>query len=62
MKVFVFEDDEQQKQRILKELEGRDYRIYFFPGSTAIFEVLTFNPDIIIQDYPGNKVINCYRW
>lgn len=62
MKVFVLEDDEHQKKQILKDLKDRNYRIHFFPRSTAIFEILTFSPDIIIQDYLGNKVINCYQW
>jgi hypothetical protein len=62
LKVFIQEDDKNMQKKIAKELQQYDYQINFFPKSESAFYLLNFNPDILIQDYKENKVVNCYQW
>ncbi len=63
LKVFIQEDDKAMKEKISEELKNSNYVISFFSKSDySAFELLNFNPDIIIQDYKKNKVVNCYQW
>ena len=62
LKVFIQEDDKNRQKKIAKELQQYDYQISFFPKSESAFDLLNFNPDILIQDYEKNKIVNCYQW
>jgi hypothetical protein len=61
-KVFVQEDDLEMQKKIAKELQPYNYRISFFSKSESTFDLLNFNPDILIQDYTKNKVVNYHEW
>ena len=60
-KVFILEDDKAMQKQIAEELKESNYRIHFFSKSDSIFDLMKFSPDILIQDYKSNKVINCYE-
>ncbi|MBX9850687.1 MAG: hypothetical protein K2X86_02905 [Cytophagaceae bacterium] len=60
-KVFILEDDKAMQKQIAEELKERNYRIHFFSKRDSIFDLMKFSPDILIQDYKNNKVINCYE-
>ncbi|MBC7451831.1 MAG: hypothetical protein H7259_10115 [Cytophagales bacterium] len=62
LKVIVMEDDRNNINTIAKELSNENYRLHFFSKDNSIFDLLEFNPDILIQDYFKNKVINCHEW
>ena len=62
LRVFIQEDDKVMQKKIAKELQQYDYQIKFFSKSESAFYLLNFNPDILIQDYKKNKVVNCYQW
>lgn len=62
LKVFILEDEEPIKEKITEDLKGFNYRIYFFSKSESVFDLLKFNPDILIQDYYKNKIINVHEW
>ncbi|HXA01425.1 MAG TPA: hypothetical protein VNW99_05515 [Cytophagaceae bacterium] len=61
-KVFIQEDDLVMQKKIARELKPLNYRISFFSKSESTFDLLNFNPDILIQDYAKNKVVNYYEW
>ena len=62
MKVFIQEDDKLLQKRIAEDLKEYNYKLHFFSKDDSVFDLLKFNPDILIQDYYKNKVINCYQW
>ncbi|MBX9851635.1 MAG: hypothetical protein K2X86_07725 [Cytophagaceae bacterium] len=62
VKVFIQEDDLVMQKKIAEELEPYNYRISFFSKDEPTFDLLSLNPDILIQDYAQNKVINFYEW
>jgi hypothetical protein len=61
-KVFVQEDDKNVQKQIAEELKGNNYIISFFSKSDCTFDLLNFNPDILIQDYKKNKIVHCHEW
>jgi len=62
LKVFVMEDDRARINTIEKELSNENYRLHFFSKDDSVFDLLSFNPDILIQDYFTNKVTKCHEW
>ena len=61
-KVFIMEDDKRMQKKIAEELKENNYQIHFFSKSESVFDLFNFSPDILIQDYENNKIINCYEW
>ncbi len=61
-KVFIQEDDKGLQKKIAEELKDNNYDISFFSKSESAFDLLNFNPDILIQDYKTNKIVHCHRW
>ena len=62
LKVFVLEDDLTNRERITKELSDKNYLLHFFSKDNSVFDLLAFNPDILIHDYFENKVTHCHEW
>lgn len=62
LRVFILEDEERKKEKIKEDLKDRNYKIYFFSKNESIFELIKFHPDILIQDYYKNKVVNLHKW
>lgn len=62
LKVFVLEDDLSSREKIAEDLKDQNYKIYFFSKSESIFDLIKFNPDIVIRDYKKNKVLNLHEW
>jgi len=62
LRVFVQEDDKSMQQQIAEELKDYNCIINFFPKSESAFDLLNFNPDILIQDYKTQKAVKCYQW
>lgn len=60
--VIIQEDDENTQKVISKELDGQNYVIQFVPKELSVFEVMKWNPDIIISDYSTKEIIKCYEW
>lgn len=61
-KVFVLEDDLSNRETITNELRSKNYSLHFFSKDNSVFDLLAFNPDIIIHDYFENKVTHCHEW
>ena len=62
LKVFIQEDDKALQKKIAAEFKDYNCVINFFSKSESAFELLTFNPDILIQDFTTQKVVKCYQW
>ena len=60
--VFVLEDDLANRETIRHELRAKNYSLHFFSKDNSVFDLLAFNPDIIIHDYFENKVTHCHEW
>ncbi len=61
-RVFIQEDDKSMQKQIAEELKEYNYKISFFSKSESAFDLLNFNPDILIQDYKSKKIVRCYQW
>ena len=61
-RVFVQEDDKAMQKKIAEELKENNYIISFFSKNDSAFDLLNFNPDILIQDYKTNKIVHCHAW
>jgi hypothetical protein len=61
-KVFVLEDSLKNRETIAKELSDKNYSLHFFSKDNSVFDLLAFNPDILIHDYFQNKVTHCHEW
>lgn len=61
-KVFVLEDDLAKRQIITNELLSKNYSLHFFSKNNSVFDLLAFNPDILIHDYFTNKITHCHEW
>lgn len=62
LKVFIQEDDKEMQRKIALDLKDYNYTISFFSKDESAFDLLMFNPDILIQDYQSNKIVKCYEW
>jgi hypothetical protein len=62
LKVFIQEDDVPLREKITEDLKDQNYKIYFFSKEDSVFDLIKFTPDILIQDYKKNKVINLHEW
>ncbi|MBX9850364.1 MAG: hypothetical protein K2X86_01240 [Cytophagaceae bacterium] len=62
LKVFVQEDEIVLREKIEDELKNQNYKIYFFSKDESVFDLIKFNPDIVIQDYKSQKVLNLHEW
>jgi PleD family two-component response regulator len=62
LRVFVMEDHKSNQQKIEKALKKLNYKVFFFSKDESVFELLKFNPDILIQDYATKKMIKCHEW
>ena len=38
------------------------YQLHFIPTEVNLFEVLKYEPDIVVLDSEVNKVVKCYEW
>jgi len=61
-KVFVLEDDLSNREIITNELRSKNYSLHFFSKDNSVFDLLAFNPDILIHDYFTNKITHCHEW
>jgi len=61
-KVFVLEDDLSNREIITNELRSKNYSLHFFSKDNSVFDLLVFNPDILIHDYFTNKITHCHEW
>lgn len=62
MNVFVQEDDKEMQKTIRDSYQKGNYQVQFLPNDFSVFELLNFSPDIIVQDFRNNNVINCFEW
>lgn len=61
MTVFAFESSRENQSVILEEYNISNNELRFFPVSTSVFDLLQWNPDVIIQDYNKGHIIDCNR-
>ena len=62
LKVFVLEDNINNIRTITTELSKKNYNLHFFSKDNSVFDLLIFQPDILIHDYFANKVTHCHEW
>ncbi len=62
LRVFIQEDDKTLQKKIAEEFKDYNCVLNFFSKSESAFELLTLNPDILIQDFTTQKAVKCYHW
>ncbi len=38
------------------------YDLHFIPTEVNLFDILKYEPDIVVLDSEVNKVVKCYEW
>jgi DNA-binding NarL/FixJ family response regulator len=62
-KVFVLSDQKMVTTPIANFLEDyQKYELHFIPTELNLFDLLKFEPDIIIMDQKVRNVVKCYEW
>ena len=60
MKVFIMSNTQEISDRVKEFLsQFNDFKVYFLPEYMSEFEVMKFEPDIIIKNQDVDHVINC---
>ena len=62
-KIFLITDDESPSTKVRNHLRKFSaYEIFIIPSVFNEFEIMRFEPDLIIFGNDLNRVINCYEW
>ena len=62
-KIFVLSDEKKSSASLRAFLNDYDqYQLHFIPTEVNLFEVLKYEPDIVVLDSEVNKVVKCYEW
>lgn len=60
IKVFILSNKQEVSKKVQNYLrQYASYKIYFLPEYISEFELMKFEPDIIIKDQNVDKVIHC---
>ncbi|MBX9850597.1 MAG: hypothetical protein K2X86_02450 [Cytophagaceae bacterium] len=62
LKVFIQEDELSLRIKIEESLKDQNYDIYFFSKSESIFDLINFNPDILIRNFQSKEVLYFKEW
>ncbi len=62
-KIFVISDTKILNARLHYFLNDYvNYELHFVPKNLDLFDILNFNPDVIVMDEDVNNVIKCHEW
>ena len=62
-KIFVL-SDEKVKSLGLNELlaQYEKYELHYIPTELNLFDVLKYEPDVVVLDNNAEKVVKCHEW
>ena len=61
--VFILSDTKTNSvsvQNLLAEFD--QYELHYIPTEVNLFDVLKYDPDVVILDSEAKKVVRCYEW
>mgnify|MGYP003686172777 FL=1 len=62
-KIFILSDLKTKTNQLIEFLSDYDnYELHFIPTEINLFDVLNYEPDIVILDKDVKKVVKCYEW
>lgn len=62
-KVFVSSDQRQASPMLIEFLKAyQNYELHFIPTVFSVFDIMNFEPDIIVLDPSCQKIVKCYEW
>lgn len=62
-KIFVLSDEKKSSNSLRSFLNDYDqYELHFIPTEVNLFDILKYEPDIVVLDSEVNKVVKCYEW
>lgn len=63
LNIFVFSDNRSLSEDLLQFLtQYENYQVHFIPTAMELFEVMKWEPDIMVLDSQAEKVVKCYEW
>ena len=62
-RIFILSDARKQSVELMEFLSEYDtYELHFIPTDMNLFDVLNFEPDVIVMDSKARKVVKCHEW
>ena len=62
-KIFILSDLRNKTSELINFLSTYEsYELHFIPSEVNIFDVLNYDPDIVVLDKHAKKVVKCYEW
>lgn len=62
-KIFVISDTKVLNAKLNYFLNDYvNYELHFIPKDLDLFDILNYNPDVIVMDEEVNNVVKCHEW
>lgn len=62
-KIFVISDQKVLNFKLTQFLNDyENYELHFIPTGLDLFDVINYEPDVLVMDQEVNNVVKCYEW
>lgn len=62
-KIFVISDQKVLNSKLTQFLNDyENYELHFIPTDLDLFDILNYEPDVVVMDQEVNNVVKCYEW
>jgi len=62
-KIFIHSDKKLEKSKLSSLLaKYQNYEVYYMPTILNLFEIMSYEPDVIIVDNEVQEVVQCHKW
>ena len=62
-KIFVISDTKVLNSKLNQFLNDyENYEVHFIPKELDLFDILNYEPDVVVMDEDVNNVVKCYEW
>ncbi len=62
-KIFVLSDIKEKSLGLNELLSEYDqYELHYIPTDINLFDVLKYEPDVVVLDREAEKVVKCHEW
>lgn len=63
LNIFIYSDNKSIGNGLNHFLKQyADYKLSFIPTDFALFDVMKWDPDIIVLDNEAKEVVKCHEW
>jgi L-rhamnose mutarotase len=62
-KIFIHSDQKLDRVKLSHLLSKyKNYEIHYMPTALNLFELMTYEPDVIVVDNEIQNVMQCHKW